>query len=291
MLRTRNLSLSLLAGLAVLLVGALTPPTPRVTAPVPVYPVHPDAEAGRVLDAVVAAFDPDRLPWLRMNLWQEGNPAAFSYRAEGVYLAGPDHRLRLDLQVHAGGADRRLQVVSDGRTLWQIDQAGPTSRTVSHVRLQPVLDALNSPYLPADRRAEFYQRQLFTGPGPLLQSLRPGTTFTRCQEVRWAGRNVRLLTGVRAQPPAATWPEFLPRQCRLFVDAQTLWPHRLEWWGPVPDCEEDCLLLAVEFRDPIVGQRVPDEVFAFQPGKAKVTDQTRAWIDGVRTGFPEALMP
>jgi hypothetical protein len=292
MSRTRSLLLPL-AGLSLLLVGALTPTPPaRVTAPVPIYPVHADADAERILEQAVAALAPERLRWLRMNLWQQGNLAALIYRAEGVYLAGPDHRLRLDLQVHAGGAASRLQVVSDGQTLWQIEQTSPAERTVGRVKLGAVLEALENPQITAERRAEFYRRQLFAGPGPLLQSLQPGTTFTRCQNVRWAGRDVLLLTGVRAPPRNATpWPAFLPRQCRLFLDSRTLWPHRLEWWGPVPDCTEDCLLLEVEFRDPVLGQAAAEQVFAFQPGKAPVTDLTRSWVESVQTGFPEALLP
>src|SRR5262249_38329239 len=150
-----------------------------------------------------------------------------------VYLSGPDHRLRLDLQVRAGNAARRMQVVSDGHTLWQIDQCGPAERAVSRVNLKPGLGTLYSRGTSGRRPEEFYSHQWFAGPAPLLQDLRPTMTFTRCQPARWREHDVLLLNGVRSQPPAEkTWPDFLPRQCRLYLDAQTLWPYRLEWWGP-----------------------------------------------------------
>jgi hypothetical protein len=284
MYRTRTLLLSCLGCLAVLLAGALTPPPART----PPGPLRPDPEANTVLDRAIESLQSDSLRWLRMNLWQEGNLAALTYQAEGVYLSGPDHRLRLDLQVRTGTAASRLQVVSDGRTLWQIDQRGPAERTVSRVDLKPVLTQLHSPGTSAARRQEFYCHQWFAGPAPLLQTLRPALTFTRCQPLRWHERDVLQLTGMRPLPPGEkTWPDFLPRQCRLFLDARTLWPHRLEWWGPVPADPKDQLLLQIEFRDPVLGQAVVDKVFAFQPGKEKVNDLTTSWLAGVRDGFRE----
>ncbi len=295
MSRTRTLLFPFLAGLTVLIGGALTPtPTPgRVTAPVPIFPVHADPEAAAALDQAIAALAPERVPWLRMDLWQRGNLAALAYQAEGVYVAGPEHRLRLDLQVRAGSAASRLQVVSNGRTLWQIEQTGAAKPTVARVELGDVFKALNSSGTSDERREEFYRKQLFAGPGPLLHSLKPGTIFTRRQRVRWHERDLILLTGVRNADRSTTpWPMFLPRQCRLFLDARTLWPHRLEWWGPVPACDGDCLLMEVEFRNPVRGQEVPEQVFAFQPGSAAVTDLTRHWVEGIHWGFRDvALLP
>ena len=73
------------------------------------------------------------------------------------------------------------------------------------------------------------------------------------------------------------WPHSFPRQCRLFLDARTRWPHRLEWWGPAPPRKGDSLLLQMEFRNPRLGQPLADAEFAFQPGRSKVTDLTAQW--------------
>src|SRR5262249_44086748 len=156
-------------------------------------------------------------------------------------------RLRLDLQVRTGNAASRLQVVSDGRTLWQIDQRAPAERVVSRVDLKPVLRLLYSPGTSARRREDFYSHLWFARPAPLRPTLRPTMTFTRCQPARWREHDVLLLNGVRSEPPAEkSWPDFLPRQCRLYLDAHTLWPYRLEWWGPLPSLPADQLLLQVE---------------------------------------------
>src|SRR5262245_47673456 len=92
MCRTRILLLSCLGCLAVLLAGALTVPPSQA----PFVPPRPDLDANRTLDRAVAALNAERPHWLRISLWQQGNLSALTYQAEGVYLSGPDHRLRLD---------------------------------------------------------------------------------------------------------------------------------------------------------------------------------------------------
>lgn len=286
MSQTRPLPLAALGGLALLLAGALAPQ------PAGPHAALPDPAAARLLDDAVAALAPERLRWLRMGLWQQGNFSSLTYQAAGTFFAGPDHRLRLDLQVRAGNTANRLQVVSDGRRLWQVEQTGAAAPTVSCVNLGPVLEAVERPQTRPERREEFYRRQLFAGPGPLLESLRPGTTFAAPQPARWHDRAVLLLTGVRAAPAREkTWPDFLPRQCRLFLDARTLWPHRLEWWGPGPEQKADSLLLEVEFRDPVRNEVVPEQAFTYRPGRADVKDLTKVWLNNVRTGFGGLELP
>ena len=221
-----------------------------------------------------------------MTLWEQGNLAALTFQAEGRYVAGPEHRLRLDLQVRTGNVTNHFQVVSDGQELWQIEQRGRAGPGVTRVSLGPVLEALNRSGISAQRREEFYRDQMFAGPSALLNSLRPGTTFVRQEAQHWNGRDVLVLTGDR-DPPAReqAWPEFLPHHCRLFLDARSLWLHRLEWWGPMSSDARDRLLLEIEFRDPVLGRAVAEEVFRYQPGQSKVKDLTKAWLGGVRNGF------
>jgi hypothetical protein len=282
----RPLLLSTFGGLALLLAGALSPRPADAPAAIS------DPAAESVLDNAITALSPERLHWLRMGLWQQGNLASLSYQAEGTFLAGPDHRLRLDLHVRAGNTTNRLQVVSDGRKLWQVEQTGAAAPSVSWVNMGPVLEILERRDTPVERREAFYRYQLFAGPGPLLESLRPGTTFTRRETVRWRDRDIVLLTGVRALPPREkNWPDFLPRHCRLFLDAHTLWPHRLEWWGRGPEQQKDSVLLQVEFRDPVCNETVPEQAFTYRPGNGDVKDLTKIWLNGVRNGFTGLELP
>src|SRR5581483_10991063 len=122
----------------------------------------------------------------------------------------------------------------------------------------------------------FYGTQFFTGLEPLLTNLRRQVTFTRRDTVHWRGHDVVLLTGVWSAPPPADqeWPAYFPRQCRLFLDPGTHWPHRVEWWGPTTLPKPgDSLIVQMEFRNPVLGQPQPDAEFVFRPGPGEpVTD-------------------
>src|SRR5205807_2217814 len=79
-------------------------------------------------------------------------------------------------------------------------------------------------------------------------------------------------------PPDKPWPEGLPRVCRLVLRGAELWPARLEWYGP-PDARGKMpLLVEMEFREPLLNERLPEEqladLFRFDPGVASVTDMT-----------------
>jgi hypothetical protein len=268
----------LLSCATVLIAGALTKQVPASlppTAPPPIFPVRADAAAMQALDQAVAAVDADRLGWVQARLWQKVHVPALPFQAEGTYQGGPGHRLRLDLQVRTADANSRLLIVSDGRTLWQSEEHA-AGNSVSRVDLGKVLEVVETP----EARAAFYRRQL--GPAPLLLSLRRQVTFPRRDRVRWRGREVILLTGVWSKPPSdGTWADYFPRQCRLYLDARTLWLHRVEWWGPTSQRDGDSLVSELEFRDPAFGQAIPEQMFAFQPGKEKVTDWTANWVKAI----------
>lgn len=278
---SRLLLLPSIASLPLLFAGALfqqNADLAQATAPAPVFPVHADPGATHTLDQAILAYDGERAHWIKTQLWQKVHVPQLSFEAEGTYLGGPEHRLRLDLQVRLDATVSHFQLISDGHTLWQVEQVASGGRIVSRVELKQVLAALSHPQAVAQARDEFYSNQFFVGLAPLLRSLRQQVTFARSDKVRWRTQEVVLLTGVWAVPPAdQTWPDCFPRQCRLFLDGQSLWPHRLEWWGPIPGRSGDSLVSQMEFRNPVVGQPLPEKEFAFQPGKAQVADLTGRW--------------
>ncbi len=241
-------------------------------------------EAVEALDQALQALDPRRLPWIKTHFWQRVEVPGLNFESEGLFLAGPNRRLRLDLKVHVGGTDGLLQVVSDGATLWQSEKIGAGTGTVSKVELNQLLDGLTPPSRAAQLREEFYQAQGFAGVEPLLRSLRSQVRFTRRDAIRWRGRPILKLTGVRSrsEPLQGPWPALVARQCRLFLDAESLWPHRLEWWGPVPSAPGDVLLMQMEFRNPVLHQAQPENEFTFDPGSRKVDNRTAQWAAVLR---------
>jgi hypothetical protein len=286
--------------------AALLPPAPaqQPAQPPPSAPLPPpkeDLNAVKEFDLALAALGPQQLKWVQTTLWQEAHFQGLVFRAHGRYLAGPDQRLRLELQVQLGGADGRMEVASDGRTLWQALRVGPGDRLVSTVDLPPILEALRRAPGTAERnREDFFlaQTPAFAGLKQLLQGLKKQLTFTRLETVAWNAcmtqkrpddRPVKQLTAVWSadtvktaigSPDESRWPGFLARKCRIFLDPDTHWPLRLEWWGPGRAGES--LLLQMEFRDPVLNQPIPDAEFTLKiPGDARVQDFTKEWLERV----------
>jgi hypothetical protein len=99
------------------------------------------------------------------------------------------------------------------------------------------------------------QGQSFGGPLELLKGLRQRLTWVRSERVRREGKDYFKLAGVcEGGLTGRDWLEELPRCCRLYLDAQTLWPHRVEWWGAEAPRSGGVLLFQAEFRDPVINQ-------------------------------------
>jgi hypothetical protein len=272
-----------------------TPPKADAAKPA-IAPPKADPEATKTLEQALELIDPTkRLGWIETKVWQQADVQGLRFQAEGRYLAAPNNRLRLDLKVRVGGTDGEMQVVSDGSTVWQALKAGSGERVVTRWELKKVLDTLTAPGTMPQLREEFFRGQMFAGAAPLLENLQKQMTFTKQEPARWNNQDVLKLTGVwssdvvkaiTAQPDQ--WPYFLPRTCHLYLDTKTLWPYRLEWWGPSPPQPQDGLLLEMEFREPKLhkaDEPTPPgfaDAFKFEAGKSQVVDQTKDLTDQLK---------
>jgi hypothetical protein len=113
--------------------------------------------------------------------------------------------------------------------------------------------------------------------------LRTHLVWIKREGHRGNGSDQVELTGVwppdhlkQLAPPDRPWPEGLPRQCRIILDGQSLWPGAIEWWGPVAGNE--ALLARTEYLQPKINQPLTpqecDSAFSFDPGNAEVSDRT-----------------
>jgi hypothetical protein len=315
---SRFLVLPVVACSSLLLMGSLGTVSPSVTAPpdrhadplpgtpaiqlAPPLPALPDAEAGTALDRALALLDPKRVEWLEVSLWQQVHVEDVTCAAEGRFLSGPGRRFRLDLKTQRGATESTVQVVSDGGTLWQATRVGKEKWTKqSRVRLKEILALLDRPETPPLARDEFYQSQGCGGLPTLLPSLRQRMDWVRKEAVRRNDRLFVKLSGTwtaavaaALSPAGKPWPSHLPRQCRLYLDPQSSWPHRLEWWGPDPGRGDEVLLVEMEFRDPVFNRPLTAEQSAreFCPDAderamsdvtAQVTQRLRGRIAQLRT--------
>jgi hypothetical protein len=286
--------LSLVVVGAAVLAGALaqqpaksTPPAAPKVSP-KAEPAKPDPAANKAVDQTLEMLDRKRLAWLETTLWQQIDAQGLLLQSEGIYLAGPDYRLHLNLKVHLAETSGKMEIVSDGTTLWEVLQFGKGTPQVSKLELKKVLAALDgggSPQL----RDEYLQRWTFAGIAPLIKGLKQRMVFTKQEAVRWRGRDVIKVTGawapdiVKAMLPTekAQWPAYMPRSCHLFLDAQTHWPHRIEWWGPSPPLDGDAILLQMEFRNPKFTEMSPERcarVFKYDAPVKDVSDDTNRMI-------------
>jgi hypothetical protein len=260
----RFLPVPLMLAAALVLVGAyalpFSPAAQSDGAP-PLDASAPDPAAGRVLDQAIDRLAPERVGWLENQIWQRTDVQGLAYEAEGRYLAGPGHRLHLHLKTRLGGGEGELRVVCDGRTLCEYRRVGPALGWATERRLdfQQVLREVRAMPRAADVEAEFLQGQSFGGAPALLRSVRQRLTWVRSETVRRDGREFLKLSGVWKEPPGGAWPDGLPRSCRLYLDTQTLWPHRVEWWGRNPPHDGEVLLMQTEYRNPVLNRAPPAE--------------------------------
>jgi hypothetical protein len=260
----------------------------------PVKGAPADPAATKALDEAVLALDRNKLKWIETMLWQQVDVQGLLVQSEGIYLAGPDYRLHLNLKVRLGDAAGKMEFICDGTTLWEISQFGDKEPQVSKREIKKALEALNGPKGTPQIRDAFMQQWAFAGMVPLLQGLKARLVFTKKEAARWQGHDVVKLTGTwnkdtttALQPEAkAPWPEYLPRQCVLYLDAQSHWPHRLEWWGPSPPLDGESLLLQMEFRNPkfteMSSERC-DKIFKYTPTKKDVPDLTSKLLQDVNS--------
>ena len=285
----QTLLLPALGGGVALLAGALAQQpagsTPRPPEEKKEAPPRVDPEGAKFLEKAAAALAPNKHPWVETTLWQQVDLQGLSFQVEGKYLSAPDNRIHLDLRVHLGNTLGRLEVVSDGTTLWEGTQIGKDQPPdVQKMALKKVLDL---PSVTEQVRADFLQRQSFAGVGPLLKNISQQMAVTGTEAQRWRNQEVVRLTAFwkedvaqKLVAPKQPWPAFLPRKCYLCLGAQDPhWPYRIEWWGPAGAAGGDALLLQMEFRNPRLDQPLPEErlqrEFTFHPpDPARVRDLT-----------------
>ncbi len=257
-----------------------------------------DEKGAAWLRDAINALDPKSHPWIEANLWQQVDVHGLYFQADGLYLSGPDHRLRVELNLKWGDATGSLLSVCDGATIWERLQLGSKGvPRINKTDLKKLKEALGAPGVAEAIRKDFWNATGFMGVAPLLQQIQQQMTVTNHQRTTWHGHDVVKLTAFWSENTAKTlvqpnrpWPAFLPRKCYLYLGAADgpakYWPYRLEWWGPTPTRTEDTLLIQMELRAPKLDQPLPaDRVakeFRFDPGDAKVDDLTDLHLRAIK---------
>jgi hypothetical protein len=248
------LLLPLLAGVPLFLTGALSRPPADTTAspflPQPIQWTAPEGGPAGLFDLALQRLSPERITWLQVTLWQRMTGAESTIESQGSLQIGPRNCARLDLTLSAGACPGRWLVVSDGHALAQVVQLGKSTPKVNTRLLVPQgQDAEQSGQAPS---AEALRALGCGGPHPLLKDLRARLRDLTLETGLSKGRPVARLHGrLDAAPAAGT--AVIADFCYLYLDPETLWPARLEWWGANAE-RVHRLLLEIEFRDPLVNR-------------------------------------
>jgi len=254
---------------AVLPVDASRPPTL-------VEPTD-SAAAVSLLDQAGARLQPDRITHLEVEVRQRVHFNQVSSVADGRFIQAPAGKRRLELHTQTGSREGELLVLCDGVRLTQaMRTSGAHWNEVRVVRLQ---ELGSPPQVLAELARIPAARHWFSGdPAAMLAQLRTEVRWSAPHSVSRHGMPMVKLTG-RTTQNAGPVPGGC--QCRLYLDLETMWPGRLEWW----DASGRRCLAEIDLR------RVPDNLarsetetqglFAFAPGSAKLIDETplaRTWL-------------
>jgi hypothetical protein len=242
------------------LAGALHPGTQKIQPFLMVDSGKPsDPKAVELLDRAIAALSPDNVRWLECKVWQQGICEDFSYQGCGRLLLAPDHRARFDMNVKVGKTLGQLRLVSDGKIVYQSLGMGADKPIVSHQDL-PSNKAKESQPLAA-ARSRFLLDRGVAGPVSVLVHMRQCLKTSAFVRSQWSSYDVYVIAASLCEEPifdcpgiGVVAPRFRPRQVVLYLDAQSLWPHRMEWWGAEKVSQPSRIILQTEFRDPALNQ-------------------------------------
>lgn len=263
-----------------------------------------DAEGTKLLAEAIKELDPKQAGWLQTKFWLQGDAQGLTYQGDGLLVLGPEHRLRMDLNVQLGTGKGELQMFSDSKVFWEALKIGTLSPIIKKVVLTEAEKGVAGLSTGRSVLDESYSVQGFNGIYPMLAAIqermvvtgrenttrqgRPATRLT----LNWSLENEQqarnVLSPQTGQQPGV-WPAHLAQQCVVYLErvdsGKRLWPARIEWWGPSPPRTGNVLMLQLEFRDPKFDPLTPEQcarLFHFDPGHAEVVDMTKPYAENIK---------
>jgi hypothetical protein len=250
--------------------GSFTPAPPvsevsfaPQTVPLDADIVGSGVNADGLLAKAMEKLAPQRTAWLKTKIRQTVNDGDTSFRAEGALQRGPNHCVRLEMDVVRDGACGHMVIVSDGELLAQVRRAG---RMTPIARLER-LPAASAEKSEADAAAceALLAAKGCGGPLALLGQFRRRLKNGKLQTGLLDGQPVIQIKG--NLDPAA--PKTPAQVGYAYLDAKTLWPHRLEWWNE-DNAHAPRPIVQIEFLEPEINRELSLEecarVFSYQPG-------------------------
>ena len=240
------------------------------------------AEAEDLIHSALDRLQSPQARCLQTTIWQRASLGETTFEAEGSYQSAPRGRIRIDLETRAGDASGKVRIISDGtrivhavnRSVSQVD----TWTEANFVDAWAIVDRSHGKVSLDDVRRNFLQGRSGRGPAELLESLSAQFVWTQKEKVKRSGQISFKLTGTsKASAPDAD-SNVTISQCKLYLDVETLWPNRIEWWGTSSAGTVSAPLVQIEFREPVLAEALAParlaEQFTIVPSEYPMQDQT-----------------
>ncbi len=253
---------------------------------------EPAQRAGRTLDAARSRLVGYRS--VRAKLTEVVRIGRTPLRLEGVYVQGPQLRLRLEYTLTTAGTTAELLEVCDGQLLLSRRRVGDQVH-VTRRDVRQILEALRGSGNVSQTVLAF---QMGLGGLPaLLASLQQTMDWTRQEDTTWNGQPAVMIegrwkAGIRERLGGEKLPEYVPELARVTLDRRLLFPRRFEFLRAESSDAggEKRPLLVLSIDDVELDGPVQDAAFTFvPPDDVQIEDVTQAYIQALKahSGTPQ----
>jgi len=212
--------------------------------------------ANELLQKALEKLDPNRTTWLRTKIRQTMSDPESRFTAEGFLQRGPNHCAHLEMVIDTNGSKARLLVVSDGTTIASVREVVGTEPTATVHAFPESSDP--------SVKAEFLRSMNCNGPTASLRDVLAQLRDAKLQTGMLHDRRVIQIAGEFGSATAS----IAVRSCQVYLDAETLWPCRIEWFG-VDAGNRVVPIMRVEYLDPEINQELSlaecAKLFSYQP--------------------------
>lgn len=237
--------------------------------PVPLPARWQECTPAQVLGQAAANCSADKIAWLNMCFHQRVSLDDLDFEMEGRFLAAPEQRSRLDLKLKTGGQSSRHLVIVNGHSLVELVELPGNDKHLTAVELPRVQKPGDDPAALSQARAELIQKKTFAGMPALLASLQAGLVQPQLRLVRVQGKEYLEIRGkwvvdrtASAQVPKELRFQATARECRVYLDSESLWVCCVEWWGGVATARPAQLLVQTVYQTPQLNQPLSAEQLA-----------------------------
>ena len=216
--------------------------------------------APELLEKALAKLDWKQVTWLRTKIRQTMSDPESNFVADGFLQRGPGHCAHLELDINTQGSKARLLVISDGTTVASVRET-PNAKPNVTVHALP---AIENPAI----KHEFLRALNCDGPSASLKDILAHLRDGKLQTGLLGNRRVIQITGQFEADTTRAGGSIPARHCHVYLDAQTLWPCQIEWWGQ-DEHQRMKAIMRVEYADEQINRELPmsecAKLFSYQP--------------------------